>query len=184
MEKYLKKNTFIIIVLFLASGFLVLVSVKFFVPGQYLQVDSNYYTNAYALQWSTSKISDEYMPKNFKRPNNQNEIASYLSLNSKIITVKNVSMKTQSIAFDIDASKAQDLIIPLAYFPSWQGYVDGKRIVVKDNNGKIEISVPNGQHKLMFIFKENRIELIADVISLAGILALFLGIIQLSKKYA
>ena len=184
MEKYLKKNAFIIIVLFLVSGFLVLVSVKFFVPEKYLQVDSNYYTNTYMLQWSTSKISDEYMPKNFQRPKTQNEIANFLSLNSKIITVKNISIKTQSIAFDIDASKAQDLIIPLAYFPSWQGYVDGKRIVVKNNNGKIEISVPNGQHKLMFIFKENQIELIADVISLAGILALFIGIIHLSKKYA
>jgi hypothetical protein len=184
MEKFIKKNTLIVITLFIISCFLILVSVKFFVPEKYLQVDSNYYTNTYMLQWSTSKISDEYMPKNFKRPTNQNETAIYLSLNSKIITVKNVSMKTQSIAFDIDASKAQDLIIPLAYFPSWQGYVDGKRIVVKDNNGKIEISVPNGQHKLMFIFKENQIELIADVISLAGILALFIGIIRLGKKYA
>ena len=37
----------------------------------------------YALEWTISKISDEYLPKNFKRPQNQNDIANFAKINSK-----------------------------------------------------------------------------------------------------
>jgi hypothetical protein len=62
--------------------------------------------------------------------------------------------------------------------------VDGKQVVINDNLGKVAVNMPKGQHSVLFIFRENRIELLADLISLAGILALFIGIIHLNKKYA
>jgi uncharacterized membrane protein len=184
LEKYLKKNVLIIIVLFLVSCFLILVSAKFFVPQHYLLVNSNYYTNTDTLKWTTSKISDEYLPKNFPHPKNSTEIASFSNLNSKNITVENINLKTQRITFDIIALSTQGITVPLAYFPSWQGYVDGKQVVINDNLGKVAVNIPKGQHSVSFIFKESPVELIADFASLAGILALFIGIIQLSKKYA
>ncbi len=184
LEKYLKKNVLIIIVLFLVSCFLVLVSIKFFVPQYYLPVNSDYYNNTYMLQWTTSKVSDEYMPKNFQRPENQTQIANFSKLNSKDIKIENVNLKTQRTTFDITALSTQRITVPLAYFPSWQGYVDGKQVVINDNLGKVAVNMPKGQHSVLFIFRENRIELLADLISLAGILALFIGIIHLNKKYA
>jgi hypothetical protein len=185
LGKFVKKNILIVVVLFVFSCFLILVSVKFFVPEKYLQVDSNYYTNAYMLQWATSKISDEYMPKDFKRPQNQAEIANFSKLNTNNIEIENINLKTQRIEINLAAAKAQELTIPLAYFPSWRGYIDGARVAVKDNRGRVAVDILEGQHSLIFVFGENRIELIADLISLAGILALFIGIIQLLyKKYA
>jgi len=184
LEKLAKKDTLVIVMLVLFSSFLVLVSAKFFVPEKYLQTNSDYYTNVYALQWRTSRISDEYMPKDFKRPVNQNGAVNILKVDSKFTTVKNVSKKIQEIVFATDASKQSLVIFPLAYFPTWQGYVDGKKLVLNDNNGRIEVSVPKGQHEIKFVFEQSRIELLADFISLAGILALFIGIIQLNKKYA
>ena len=39
-----------------------------FIPQMYLDKVSSDYTNPYNLWWRTSKISDEYMPQNFKKP--------------------------------------------------------------------------------------------------------------------
>jgi uncharacterized membrane protein YfhO len=125
------------------------------------------------------------MSKNFKRPQDQTEIANFSKLNSKNIKIENVNLKTQRIEINLATASTQELTMPLAYFPSWQGYMDGTQIVVRDNLGRVSVNVPQGQHSLIFMFRESKIELIADLISLAGILALFIGIIQLLyKKYA
>ncbi len=184
MEKLVKKKLLVIAVLVLLSCFLVLVSLKFFVPQKYLQVNSDYYTNQLALEWTTSKISDEYLPKNFQRPENANQVAGFAKLNSKKLTVQLVNDKTQAITLKTNASEKENVTLPLAYFPSWQGYVDGKNISIKDDQGKIAVNIPQGQHQLKLIFQQTRIELLADLISLVGVLALFAGIIQLKKKYA
>ncbi len=52
---------------------LLFLNIKFFVPQKFLQVNSNYYTNEYGLKWTTSKISDEYLPKDTKKPKNAKE---------------------------------------------------------------------------------------------------------------
>ncbi len=51
----------------------ILLDSKFFVSQKILQVDSSFYTNELALKWTTSKISDEYLPKNIKKPKNSKE---------------------------------------------------------------------------------------------------------------
>jgi len=184
MENLVKKKIVTISLLILLSGFLVLVSMKFFVPEKYLQVDSQYYTNAYALQWRTSKISDEYLPKDFKRPQTQNGLANFANLNSNNNKLVSVNKKTQSINLTINAAKTGNITVPLAYFPAWHAYVDNSEIPLYNNSKGTEINFPKGQHDLKLVFKQTQVELLADLISLAGVLALFAGIIQLNKKYA
>ncbi len=45
-------------------------NVKYFVPQKIVNVDLSYYTSEYALKWRISKISDEYLPKDTKKPQN------------------------------------------------------------------------------------------------------------------
>ena len=52
---------------------LLFLNIKFFIPQKFLYISSNYYTNEYNLKWTTSKISDEYLPKDTKKPKNANE---------------------------------------------------------------------------------------------------------------
>jgi hypothetical protein len=47
---------------------------KLFVPQTSLSVTSADYTSEDVLKWTASKISDEYLPINFKKPKNQNDI--------------------------------------------------------------------------------------------------------------
>jgi uncharacterized membrane protein len=184
IEELVKKRAVVIAVLILLSCLFVLVSVKFFAAEKYLQVNSEYYTDAYALQWRTSKISDEYMPKDFLRPESQNEIANFSRLNSNSLTVESYHVRSQIVTIDVNALKQTGITVPLAYFPAWQGQIDNKSISIRDNKGKVEVSLPQGQHQLKLTFRQTSVELLADFISLAGILALFAGIIQLNKKHA
>jgi uncharacterized membrane protein len=183
-EKLIKQKTIIITALILLSCFLSLVSMKFFVPEKNLQVDSEYYTNANALQWRTSKISDEYMPKGFQRPKNQDGIANFSNLNTKDIKLTNVSKKTQVITLTINANNDEAIILPVAFFPSWHTFIDDSKIPLYEDNRGVVINVPRGQHELRLLFKQSQVELLGNLISLAGFLALFAGIIQLNKKYA
>jgi hypothetical protein len=87
---------------------------KFFVPQKSLEVNAAYYTNEYALKWTTSKISDEYLPKNIKKPNTAEAALS---------------------------------------------------------------------NKQMFSFAETPVERFSDLVSLAGIAILVIGIIYSTRKY-
>jgi len=184
IEKLTGQKIIVMSVLVLLSCLLVLVSVKFFVPEKYLQVNSDYYTNSYALMWTTSKISDEYMPKSFQRPENPNNVANFSSLNSKNSHLVSVDKNTQTVLLTINSTQDETLILPIAYFPAWHAYLDGNQIPLSLNSRGIEINFPRGQHQLKLVFQQTQIELLANLISLAGILALFVVIIQLRKKYA
>jgi uncharacterized membrane protein len=184
VEKLTTNKTIIIVALIIFSCFLVLVSVKFFVPEKYLQVNADYYTNTNVLQWKTSKISDEYLPKNFMRPQSQKQIATLAALNTKNSRLISVSKNTQAINLTINAAISERIILPLAFFPSWHAYLDKNSIPIFENSQGSEIDFPKGQHVLKLVFKQTPVELLGDLISLAGILVLFAGIIQLNKKYA
>jgi uncharacterized membrane protein YfhO len=123
------------------------------------------------------------MPKNFQRPNNIDEVANFAKLNSKSIMISDLAISSQLISMNLSDSKEQSLTIPVAYFPAWQGYVNGSKISIIDNRGKIQVNVPKGESKLELKFEQTPIELLGDFLSLAGILALFLGIIHLKQKY-
>jgi 4-amino-4-deoxy-L-arabinose transferase-like glycosyltransferase len=184
VEELVKKRIIVTSVLVLLSCLFVLVSVKFFVPEKHLYVNSDYYVSASALEWRTSKISDEYLPKNFQRPESQSGIANFSELNSNNLTLQSSTVKTQTVTLNLSVSKAMSVVIPLAYFPAWQGYVDNQKVSVKDNRGKIDIMIPQGLHQVKLDFEQTPVELIGDLFSLVGILVLFSGIIQLNKKYA
>lgn len=49
---------------------------KYFQPQTHLNVDAKYYTTKEALTWRTSKISDEYLPIEFSRPQKEKDVAS------------------------------------------------------------------------------------------------------------
>jgi len=55
--------------------FLLLVyNLKFFTPQTILPKTTGDYTNEFTLKWTTSKISDEYLPLNFKKPQIPQEV--------------------------------------------------------------------------------------------------------------
>lgn len=55
--------------------FLLFFNLKFFVPQTIFPAKASDFTNETALKWVASKISDEYLPPNFNKPESENDIA-------------------------------------------------------------------------------------------------------------
>jgi len=54
--------------------FLLFFNLKLFAPQTVLSKSAKDYTNEMTLKWTVSRISDEYLPSNFKKPKSQNDI--------------------------------------------------------------------------------------------------------------
>jgi hypothetical protein len=70
---FIKNNLFKIFAFVFLLFILLFYNVKYFQPQTYLNVSENYYINDEALKWRTSKVSDEYLPRDFPRPANYQE---------------------------------------------------------------------------------------------------------------
>ena len=110
------------ILLFLFSGLIasgvIYLNVKLFVPQMYLTKTAHDYTNQQTLTWSTPKISDEYMPKDFFKPQNESEVPKNKFESDKVEIVSLVE-KTQKIRAEVIAKDKTEIVINLAYFPGW-----------------------------------------------------------------
>ncbi|MEK7450617.1 MAG: hypothetical protein AAB662_01615, partial [Patescibacteria group bacterium] len=60
---------------FLLVFFLLFFNIKLFNPQTIFSIRAAEYTNDFAIKWTASKISDEYLPANFKKPKSEKEIA-------------------------------------------------------------------------------------------------------------
>jgi len=158
--------------------FIIFFNAKVFVPQLYLQKTSVDYTSQYSLTWTTSRISDEYMPKGFAIPKNPGQVPK-----TKIVTqntsakLLSFSQRTQRMTAKISTDKQTRLLVNLAYFPAWHIFIDGKQVVFTNFNRGLLVTIPKGEHILDIRFSQTPIERVADAISIAGILCLIIVII-------
>ena len=130
-----------------------------------------------------SKISDEYMPKNFNKPTIQKDIVNEkLILNSSNAKILYQSQSSQRTVAVIDVFKKTNLHINMVYFPAWSTFLDGQKIqatVLKDG---LSVSLPEGRHNLSIDFIQTPVEKFANAVTLAGLFILIIGIILSAKK--
>ena len=98
--------------------------------------------------------------------------------------VKKSNMHTFSIKSETDIV----LVDHTQYFPGWRAYVDGRSAAIQfqdpNHRGEVEFSVPKGEHDVKVLFTEARGRIIADFLSIFGVIIALLLIILffLSKK--
>src|SRR6185369_3357077 len=81
------------------------------------------YTNDYTLRWTTSIISDEYMPKNFIKPRIPQEVPEQRIQPTEDVEILSLSQKTQEIKAQVKAKVKTDMLIKQAYFPGWHVFI-------------------------------------------------------------
>ena len=134
---------------------------------------SNYHT-----KWVTSRISDEYMPKDFKKPTSEKEVIE------RRVSVGEITVdKTQELVFVVNEPETKQVTIAIAPFPAWHVSMDGKRISYIDSNKGIVLAVPSGLHTIRIAFASTPVETIANSISIVSIFMLVGGILVFSKKH-
>ena len=161
---------------------LITYSAKLFAPQTFILKEGSDYTNLKTLRWTTSKISDEYMPKNFKIPMSEDEIVkNKIQIEEGQVDVLYLASDTKSLHASIKALNKAVIHINTAYFPGWNVFIDNKRADFNVTNKGISLSMPAGDHSLDMLFTQTPIEKFGDSISLASLFLLIAGII-LSRK--
>lgn len=168
------------------------INAKLFVPQYIKNVKADDFVNQSHLRWRTSKISDEYMPKNFAKPNNENEIpgnkftphqsGAGFTAENKEVKIKILDDNVRHFSAKITSRENSSIIINLAYFPAWHTYLDNSEIPYVIFNKGLKVTIPKGEHVLSVKFIQTPIEKFADLLSLAGVIALFIGIITSGKE--
>lgn len=157
-------------------------SSKFFAPWTILGKTSEDYTNIENLRWETSKISDEYLPKDFPKPGIEEEVASQrIIFDPQSIEIIDKFEKTNALGINLIAAKEAKLHFNVAHFPSWKVFVDGVPTGEKVEKGYL-VSLPSGAHKVGMKFEETPVEKLSNFVSLAGLVAITVGIIRFKKK--
>ncbi|MDP3988166.1 MAG: 6-pyruvoyl-tetrahydropterin synthase-related protein [Candidatus Levybacteria bacterium] len=158
--------------------FLLLYSnVKLFVPEKFNYKSLSDYISPFALRWTASKISDEFMPQNFSRPKSPVEIVNNKIIDNNSVQIINSSEKTQGLTVEVQASKDSSILIKTTYFPSWNISVDGKKSSFEATNEGLVVPIEKGEHSLKLEFISTPVEKAANVLSLSSILIIILGII-------
>lgn len=163
-----------------------LINAKLFTPQYIRSAKSTDFTNEINLKWRTSKISDEYMPKNFIKPRHVNEIPNtkFIAENSK--TKINIFYdQFQRFSAGIFSKENSRVIINVAYFPAWHIFLDNSEMRYEATGKGLRVIVPKGEHILSAEFIQTPIEEFANILTITGVIALFIGIItHVLKKYA
>lgn len=102
--------------------------------------------------------------------------------------IKNVIVKNHYQRFETNGKNELSLLSNSTYFPGWKAYVDGRQTPIQfqdpNNRGLLVFSVPSGKHSVLVRFEENKLRIIADLLSIAGILVLIPAAYIIKAKYA
>ncbi len=149
-----------------------LLNVKYFQPKEYLPLVSSDYTVKDILNYKISKISDEYLPPDFKIPQNREEIAREAIVgddNLKIISrQENITDKQ----YQLEIIEPVTVNTNISYFPGWQTYLDGKGTEITSKDGRIAIDLPQGRHDLKITLQDTPIRKSANAISILSVFLL------------
>lgn len=178
---FLKFNTSLSYIVFGIALFLLLFgNGKLFAPQTIAPKTSLDYTDTRTLQWIASKTSDEYMPKDFKKPQISQDIPSNpFQIKGERGTVKDIRKKTQVLEAKLVLENDDLVRVAIAYFPAWKILVDGREVDYEVKNDGMYVKIAKGEHTVEVRFVQTFVEKLANVASLTGIGFLFLGIIRL-----
>lgn len=88
--------------------------------------------------------------------------------------VLEIKIRSENIKATLDMKKSSNLVLNTFYFPNWEAKIDGRNInVEKDQNGRIQLAIPQGRHNLEISFGYSMVEKIGIIFSIIGIAILF-----------
>lgn len=147
---------------------------KLFNPQFYTNYKSEFYTNEEYIKYTVSKISDEYMPKSFQKPQSFSDLPP-----AKIVIEKGIGIINDQNAdpFSINASYVAqtDLLLHLnlAYFPAWKAKINGNDAELKSDPRGMKLEVSEGAGTIGIKFIQTPVEKIANALSTLA----FLGVL-------
>lgn len=77
-----------------------------------------------------------------------------------------------------DLEAPSGLTLAVHHFPGWQARIDGAPLPVQvDDNGRIHLTIPGGEHKVELAFRRTPLHWLADILTLLSLAIFIIGII-------
>ncbi len=154
---------------------------KLFTPQAILNKKDEAYTSTQKLRWDISRISDEYLPKGFQKPEKKEQIVTEKFIfNPTSIKIQDAEYKTDEIKVEIKSKENAKVLVRTAPYPSWKiRYREGD-INYKSTNKGIVFMLPASDGTLHIYYESTILQKIANTISLISIAVLFTAIMRLS----
>lgn len=154
-----------------------------FTPSKIIPRTNADYIEKSVIQWETTKMSDEYLPQGFQKPETKNDIPKEkIAVDKNTVSIANVIANSQSLTADIKAKEKAILHLNMAYFPAWKMYINGKEVSYKNTSTGMQIAVPQGESKFEAVFVQTPVEQIGNSISFTGVILLITAIIIHRKE--
>lgn len=154
----------------------ILVNGKYFMPEKYYDLSPRTYNDRSYIVWHTSRISDEYMPKDFEIPSSEEELKRKKFVGSDAVHIDDIKVQAHKVSATVQADSLSKLILYTAYFPGWRVYLDGNKQPIVVSAGFISVDVPPGSHSITAQFEDTPIRTAGNMISLFSLIGVF-GII-------
>ena len=167
-------------------------------PHDLKSYDEKKLTSFEEISWRVSKTSFEFSPVGIKTAKTELGTTTIgldkkdltkgsfkiLSLDKETTKVKIITDKFAKKEFEIESKESVKFQLNTFNFPGWKAILDGKEIKINNNNDYklITVLVPEGNHKLSFIFKNTLIRNIGDIISFITIVFILLFFIRRCSK--
>lgn len=155
---------------------------KIFQP-QYLYArDSGAFEAAEELQFTVSKISDEYLPSGIVRPKTIHDVPRHIVSGTGTVIVGRVEKTGTSIRIEVDSAQQQAIIIQNAHFPGWRYFVNSKEVYPQIVDGLPSIVVSEWKSVVELHFTNTPVRTVANAISLITVITVIIFIIIYGKK--
>jgi len=164
---------------------IILFNQKLFVPSYIYHVDDSLYTDISNLTGKLSKISDEYLPANFKRDQYPDKLIWRNP--SALLSPTHVTRisKSNYRSYEVFVPVAGTVAAPLAYFPGWKVSVNGDAAKkVEELDGLSALELTQGTHRVEFTLSQTTVEKLSNLISiLSAVLLVYVSLILKRKAH-
>ncbi len=148
----------------------------------YLIKPESFFTNVYDSPTDTGESSPEWSVRFMeKRP------MAYIEIIDGDAVIEGRSRTSTKRYYQLEAKQRTRLRENTLFFPGWEVFVDGRKVDIEfqeptdKNRGLMTFFVEQGKHSIEIKFRETKLRLIADLISVATLVIIFVYGIILMK---
>lgn len=146
----------------------ILLQAKLFTPQYQYDKSKAAFETESELRYRVSKISDEYMPADFIRPDREEDVVRDTIHQSETLTVKTEIDTDTELRFSLKSDQDQQVLVYRAYFPGWVYWVNGKKQQLQLDHGRPVIMVPKGDSVVQARLTDTPVRFIANLMTVAS----------------
>lgn len=147
---------------------------KLFVPQTYYhERDNFFYSDREYINFEASSLTFEYMPKDFRKPESKSDVPqNVIQVEDGSAKVSINEYKTGYLSADIESNSQMTLHLNIAYFPSWQIFVDGSRVIPKTTDNGMHLEMGEGRYSLEAKFMQTTLQKTSNIVSIVSLITL------------